>query len=83
MPSNQAPVEDVGGPQSEGPWPSDVEAVAEGDQPKRPVRLNDDSTQEVTVTVTAVNQLTRDDGEETDGYAVAYQYDDPTLDGGA
>lgn len=79
----KAPVDAVGGTQDRGPWPDGVEEIVEGEQYDRPVELSDGSTQTVTVTVTRVDQIVREDGTETDGYAVAYQFDDPTLGGGA
>lgn len=87
MPSDRAPVEDVGGTQKTGPWPSDVEEIAVDDRLKRPVGLTDPDTgeaftQELEVVITDVQQIVRDDGTETDGYVVSYQFDDPTLDGG-
>lgn len=78
----KAPVDSVGGPQDEGPWPADIEEIAQDDRLKRPVELSDGSTQEVEVVVTNVQQIVRGDGTPTDGYAVAYQYSDPTPGGG-
>ncbi len=77
----KAPVEHVGGTQSNGPWPDGVEEIVEGGSYQRPVELADGSTQTVTVTVTRVEQIVRDDGTPTDGYVVAYQFDDPTVGG--
>lgn len=82
MTLGKAPVERVGGTQEEGPWPSEVEEIAEGKAYNRPVRLADESVQEVEVTVTSVVQMQDQFGNGTDGYAVAFQFDDPTLDGG-
>lgn len=79
---DKAPVDAVGGPQNDGPWPSEVEEIAKGKAYNRPVELSDGSVQEVEVTVTNLRQLVRADGTTTDGYAVTYQFDDPTLGGG-
>jgi len=81
--SDKAPVDHVGGPQTDGPWPSEVEEIARGEAYNRPVELADGSTQEATVTVSEIQQLIRDDGTETDGYVVVQQYDDPTIGGDA
>lgn len=78
----KAPVDAVGGTQSDGPWPDHVDEVGEGEQYDRPVRLDDGSVQTVTVTVTNVQQLTDEQGNPTDGYAVSFEYDDPTAGGG-
>lgn len=75
----KVPVERVGGVQDAGPWPSDVTEIAEGKAYNRPVQLSDGTVQTLNVTVTAVNPILRADGTETDGYTVAYQYDDPTV----
>lgn len=83
MPSGNAPVEHVGGVQDDGPWPEGVTEIAEGKAYNRPVVLADGTTTELTVTVTDVIQILREDGTETDGYVVSYQFDDPTLGGGA
>lgn len=77
----KAPVDAVGGTQSEGVWPEAVSEIAEGEAYNRPVTLEDGSTQELTVTVTNIQTIVRADGTETDGYAVSYQYDDPTIGG--
>lgn len=77
--TQKAPVEKVGGQQDQGPWPSDVTEIAEGKAYNRPVELSDGTTQSLTVTVTNIQEIVRADGTPTDGYAVAYQYDDPTL----
>lgn len=80
---NKAPVEAVGGPKDRGPWPADVTEIAENKAYNRPVRLSDGTTQDLQVTVANIHQILREDGTETDGYAIAYQFDDPTLGGGA
>lgn len=77
----KAPVNDVGGRQDSGPWPSDVEEIVEGKAYRRPVRLADGTTQEVQATVTSIQQVTDSAGDPTTGYAVSYVYDDPTTDG--
>lgn len=80
--SNHAPVEHIGGTQTNnGPWPADVTEIAEGKAYNRPVTLSDGSTQNVSVTITSIEQILRDDGTPTDGYSVAFQYDDPTAGG--
>lgn len=81
MPPNKAPVDAVGGPQEQGPWPADVDEIVEGNSYRRPVQLADGSVQELEVTVTRVERFgLREDAKE-DGYSVAYTYDDPTLGG--
>lgn len=82
MANGKAPVDDVGGNRNEGPWPEEVEEIAEGKAYNRPVELADGSTQEVNATVVNVHEFVRPDGTPTDGYAVTYQYDDQTLGGG-
>lgn len=81
-PVDRAPVDHVGGPRDNGPWPSDLEEIAVDERLKRPVDLADGSRQSLEVAVTEIQQITRD-GEETDGYSVTYRFDDPTLGGGA
>lgn len=76
--AGQAPVEHVGGTQSDGPWPDGVEEIVEGNSYDRNVMLEDGTKQTVTVTVTRVEQIVRADGTETDGYVVSFSYDDPT-----
>lgn len=78
---NSAPVEHVGGTQERGPWSKDIEEIAVDDRLTRPVTLEDGSTQDVEVHITDIQQILRDNGDETDGYTVSFQYDDPT--GGA
>lgn len=80
---DRAPVSDVGGTQEDGPWPADVAEIVEGKAYRRPVTFADGTTGEVDVDVTGVNDILADDGTPTDGYAVTYQFDDPTLGGGA
>lgn len=83
MPPNKAPVNAVGGTQSDGPWPSEVDEIVEGNSYTRSVRLSDGSVQDIQVTVTRiVRHGIREDSDE-DGYSVAYQFTDPTLGGGA
>lgn len=78
---NSAPVDQVGGTQNRGPWSKDLEDIAVDDRLTRPVGLDDGSVQDVEVTITDIQQILRDDGTETDGYAVSYQFDDPTNGG--
>lgn len=78
----RVPVSAVGGTQDNGPWPSDVEEIAAGEAYNRPVRLSDGSVQELTVTVTEINEILDEAGDPTGGYVVAFQYDDPTTGGG-
>lgn len=78
----KAPVEHVGGPQDDGPWPDHVEEIVEGKAYRRPVQLHDGSTQEVEVNIKQVAQHIGPDGELTSGYTVVHQFDDPTLGGG-
>jgi len=80
MPGN-APVTAVGGTQDDGPWPSEIEQIAEDDRLHRPVTFQDGSRDTVQVDVTDVQQIRRVNGTETDGYVVGYQYEDPTLGG--
>lgn len=82
MAPGKAPVDAVGGTQSKGPWPEDVEEIVEGDTHERPVELSDGTVQTLPVTVKRVEQVVRADGTETDGYVVAIEFDDPTVDGG-
>lgn len=72
----QVPVEKVGGTQEEGPWPTTVDEIDAGEVHSRPVTLADESVGTVEVTVT--DTIERGDGTA----AVAFTYDDPTLDGG-
>lgn len=76
---DNAPIESVGGPVDRGPWPSDIEEISTGAAYQRPVQFSDGTTQEVEVTVSNIQHIVRDDGTPTDGYAVSYQFDDPTL----
>lgn len=77
----KAPVEAVGGSRDNGPWPKDVDEIVQGETYKRRVELDDGSVQEVQVTVTEVVEIPGEAGGA--GYAVTFQYDDPTTDGGA
>lgn len=72
---NSAPVEHVGGTRDDGPWPADVEEITEGESYNRDIVLEDGSTAQVNVTVTRVQQIVRDDGTTTDGYAIVYTAD--------
>lgn len=74
MPSDRARVEDVGGPQDAGPWPSDVSEIAKDDRLTRPVKMGDGTVQETEVLITGVSQIIRPDGTETDGYTVSFQH---------
>lgn len=76
---NKVPVEQVGGPQEEGPWPDSVEEIAEGKAYNREVHatnfdsngnLIEEKTTTVEVTVTNIVDL------GNDGYAVGYTYPD-------
>lgn len=82
MPDRKAPVDDVGGRQDSGPWPSDVQEIAEGKVYNRPVQVGEGQLVDLDVTVKSVDPIIRDDGTETDGYVVSYEYDDPTAGGG-
>ena len=82
MPSQEvdnAPVEQIGGPQSQGPWPDDLQEIATGEAYQRPVELSDGTLQQIPVTVTSIEQIIRRDGTETDGYIVTQHYDDPSI----
>ena len=48
---NKAPIDDIGGPQDTGPWPTDVEEIAVDDRLKRPVTLSDGTQTEKEVQV--------------------------------
>jgi hypothetical protein len=78
----KALVERVGGTQENGPWPEEIEEIVEGKAYRRPVTATDGSEQELKVNVTGVNDILDSDGQPTGGQVVAYQFDDPTLDGG-
>lgn len=73
MPGN-APVDAVGGAQTEGPWPEGVEEIVEGEAYRREVVNENGDVVEREVTVTKVEQIVRPDGTETDGYIVAFQH---------
>jgi len=70
----RAPVDDVGGTQDTGPWPTNLEEIAVDDRLQRPVRLEDGTTEVREIVITDVQQIIRDDGTPTDGYVVAHQY---------
>lgn len=78
---DKSPVDHVGGTQAEGPWPEQIEEIAVDDRIKRPVVLDDGTKETVEVTVTKIQQILQEDLTETDGYAVTYQFDDPTIGG--
>lgn len=71
---NNAPVDAVGGPQDRGPWPDSIEEIAVDDRLTRPVTLEDGTTEDREVVVKDLHQIVRDDGSETDGFAVTYQH---------
>jgi hypothetical protein len=80
MPSkqvNNVPVEHVGGPQTQGPWPNEVSEIATGEAYQRPVTIEDGMVDDVQVTVDEIRQVTRPDGTETDGYVVVQQFTPP------
>lgn len=78
----KAPVEAVGGTVDTGPWPSEVDEIVEGNTYDRVIRLGDGSVTTAPVTVTRVENIVRKDGTATDGYVVAFSFDDPSLGGG-
>lgn len=80
MPGN-APVEKVGGTQENGPWPEAVEEITEGEAYNRPVPVEGGGTTTVKATVKHIIQLTDEQGNPTDGYAVVMEY--PSPGGGA
>lgn len=71
----KAPVDRVGGTQSDGPWPDHVDEIVEGEQYEREVVLEDGTRATRTVTITRVQQIRRDDGTPTDGYVVSFTHD--------
>lgn len=78
---DSAPVEAVGESKERGVWPSEVSEIARDERLTRPVELSDGTVSDQDVVVTDIQQILRDDGTETDGYAVSYQFEDPTLGG--
>lgn len=76
-----APTEQAGGTKSRGVWPEGVEELRTGDTHTRPVELSDGTVQELEVTVTQILEMLDEDGNPNGGYAVSYQYDDPTAGG--
>lgn len=68
-PVDAAPVKDVGGPQTNGPWPEEVEEIARGKAYNRPVFL-DGEVREVQVEVKDIRQFVDEQGNKTSGYAV-------------
>lgn len=80
--TDAAPVEEVGGTQESGLWPDGVANVEKGKTYRREVELDDGSTVEADVTVTGITEFVGPDGEPNGGYAVAYTFDNPNLDGG-
>lgn len=72
--TRKAPVEKVGGTQTNGPWPDEVDEIIEGKAYRRPVQV-DNQVVEREVTVTTIRDVMDDSGNPSGGKIVAFQFD--------